>query len=118
MPSAASNEPARRAYDVLYANSPGVEPWEHAPEGDRKAWRKAVVAAVSDDSRFPNGWPRPSFLHVAGSDGTNCDLHLEWPGFELYVSREGSFHFLSESDDVEGPDALIKLREALSAVAE
>ena len=69
--------------------------------------------------RFPNGWPKPSFLHVDGSDDTDCDFHLEWPEVELYVGRDGSFHLLADGGvDIEGPDALSKLRELLTALSQ
>lgn len=65
--------------------------------------------------KFPNGWPHPDFLHVAGSDDTDCDLHIEWPHVELYVSRAGEFHLLADDGvEVEGPGALAVLREILS----
>lgn len=64
---------------------------------------------------FPNGWPHPSFLHVDGSDQTDCDLHIEWPHVELYVSRRGEFHLLADGGiDIEGPEALTALKEILS----
>ena len=68
------------------------------------------------DERFPNGWPKPLFLHVAESDATDCELHLEWANFELYVGKDGSFHLLGDDFSIEEPEtALLKLRELLDA---
>ena len=79
---------------------------------------QAEVERLRAACRFPNKWPHPYFLHVAGSDDTTCDLHIEWGFAELYVSKEGKFHLLADDDvDIEGPEALTKLREILDRKA-